>query len=188
MKTRYIAKALFVSFIMAGLMACGGPIIISSYGSMMGANGRLRQAPHTGIDFSEMRGAQVLAAAEGQVIRISNGNVGCGRGVLIAHSKFQRYTAYCHLEKVLIHPGQEVKRGEVIGLVGTTGNAVGVPHVHFELLVWPRMGSADGNFQGTEDPLEISMGCFENSKIYPTDRLALTHPVQCVNPRMEGRQ
>lgn len=185
MKNRYL-QLLFIISILLVAAACSGPIILSTYGSMMGANGRLRQAPHTGIDFGEMHGAPVLAAADGEVVRVSDRPTGCGRGVLIAHRKFQRYTVYCHLEKALVRPGQKITRGEIIGLIGTTGNAVGVSHVHFEVLTASRMGSADGNFSQTEDPMRISVGCFDKRKDYPTDQFIITWPVRC-EEKEEGR-
>ena len=162
------------------LSACAGPVILSPYGSTIGANNLQRRDAHAGADFGEIPGAPILAAADGKVVTVGE-NAGCGLGVLILHLEFLRYTVYCHLQKAVVKVGQVVKRGDVIGLVGATGKSGGIPHIHLELLQGssPRLGSADGNLHGTEDPLAIAVGCFDPQKTYPTDKLVLTYPVQC---------
>lgn len=146
---------------------------------MIGANNLTRRAAHAGVDFGEMYGAPVLAAADGEVASVSEGSSGCGIGVLLAHYKFGRYTVYCHLEKALVRYGQSVKRGETIGRIGTTGNAVNVPHVHLELCAYPCTRGNRGGSLSTEDPLAKANGCFDPKKQYPDDRLVLTYPVKC---------
>ena len=122
----------------------------------------------------------VLAAADGRVLVTTNRPGGCGHSVFISHDQFACYTVYCHLKEVLVKPGDAVKRGETIGLVGTTGNAVGVPHVHLELCTATcYRGHADGDLRDTEDPLTRADGCFDPKKQYPADRLVLTYPVKC---------
>lgn len=168
--------------IIVTVSACAGPLILSTYGSMMGANQLWRRNAHAGVDFSETRGAPVLAAADGYVYHIINSPQGCGNGAIIRHElaspKGSHFTAYCHMEKVIVQSGFTVKRGEPIGLVGTTGNAVEVPHVHLELTSVP-YSHRDGDLERTEDPLTISVGCFDPQKSYPTDKLVLTYPVRC---------
>jgi murein DD-endopeptidase MepM/ murein hydrolase activator NlpD len=181
LKSRSYRGLLFIIAIGLALSACASEqvLVLSGYQSMIGANNLQRRAAHAGVDFGEMHGAPVLAAADGDVASVSEGISGCGIGVLIAHLPFYRYTVYCHLEKALVRYGQSVKRGETIGLIGTTGNAVNVPHVHLELCTYPcTRGNLDGSLS-TEDPLAISAGCFDPKKTYPTDRLVLTHPVPC---------
>lgn len=154
--------------------------IISGYGSTVGADGRPRRMPHAGVDFWARHGSTVLAAADGVVISVRESPRGCGIGVLISHERFNRYTVYCHLSKAFVDAGQAVKRGEVIGLVGITGNATGIHHVHLELCTVPcYAGHDDGDFQGTESPSVVSVGCFDPHAIYPDDRLVLTYPVAC---------
>ncbi|MEA2672435.1 MAG: hypothetical protein QOG45_2655, partial [Chloroflexota bacterium] len=53
--------------------------------------------------------------------------------VIIAHDG-HTFTLYGHLESFAVHPGDQVKQGQVIGLVGSTGNSTG-PHTHFEVRV-----------------------------------------------------
>ena len=173
-----------------GLSACGGPVVLSTYASLWGSGGGARRAAHAGVDFGDAIGAPVLAAADGLVVSVVNRPTfydrdTCGQGVLLSHARFGFYTVYCHLSKVTVELGKEVKRGDVIGHVGTTGFAGRwaaslPPHVHMELCTgWCPSGHADGNLWGTEDPLAIIAGCFDAKKTYPADKLVLTHPVKC---------
>lgn len=87
---------------------------------------------HRGVDISAPAGKEVLATADGIVTRA--GPVGgLGRAVYLAHG-FGFATRYGHMSKILVSPGQEVKRGDVLGLVGTTGRSTGY-HLHYEVLV-----------------------------------------------------
>ena len=168
-----ILLAVFVS-------GCAGAYIPSTYASYNGANNLPRRQPHAGVDFVSGYGAPALAAADGRVLVTTNRPGGCGHSVFISHDQFARYTVYCHLKEVLVKPGDAVKRGETIGLVGTTGNAVNVPHVHLELCTATcYRGHADGDLRDTEDPLTRADGCFDPKKQYPADRLVLTYPVKC---------
>ncbi|KKS17847.1 MAG: Phospho-N-acetylmuramoyl-pentapeptide-transferase [Parcubacteria group bacterium GW2011_GWC1_41_7] len=114
-----ILLAVFVS-------GCAGAYIPSTYASYNGANNLPRRQPHAGVDFVSGYGAPALAAADGRVLVTTNRPGGCGHSVFISHDQFARYTVYCHLKEVLVKPGDAVKRGETIGLVGTTGNAVNI--------------------------------------------------------------
>ncbi|MCB0336615.1 MAG: M23 family metallopeptidase, partial [Bdellovibrionales bacterium] len=83
-----------------------------------------------GVDFAAPTGTPVRAVADGRVV-IAGYKGGGGKTVKIEHSS--RYsTAYLHLSKIGngIRPGTTVKRGQVIGNVGSTGLATG-PHLHF---------------------------------------------------------
>jgi murein DD-endopeptidase MepM/ murein hydrolase activator NlpD len=83
------------------------------------------------------------------------------------------------LQDILVHVGEEVARGRIIGRMGMSGNAVGVSHVHFELCTRACRSHADGDLAGTADPLKLSAGCFDPQKAYPLGRLALTYPIPC---------
>jgi len=155
-------------------------IILSPYRSYNGANNRPRLRRHAGVDFGGRLGAPVLAAADGVVSRIINWPPGCGNGVVIEHPGFKRWTAYCHMQSLTVEQGQRVSRGEQIGLIGTSGNAVNIPHVHMELCTSACASHADGDLSGTVDPLSIADGCFSPDKAEPRDRLVLTFPVTCV--------
>ncbi len=85
---------------------------------------------HKGVDIATYFGNPVMATADGVVIQTIRDKIG-GNTIKITH--FGGYTTvYCHLSKFLVRPGQKVKRGETIGLVGKTGKALG-PHVHYEI-------------------------------------------------------
>lgn len=86
-----------------------------------------------GVDLAVQRGSPVLASAPGAVIlaRGYGWNGGYGKYVVVSHPNSTQ-TLYSHLDQVLVEVGQQVERGNAIGLVGSTGNSTG-PHVHFEI-------------------------------------------------------
>ncbi|MCC3703564.1 murein DD-endopeptidase MepM [Rouxiella badensis] len=90
-----------------------------------------RIAPHRGVDFAVPIGTPVLAVGDGEVIVAKNGGA-AGNYVALRQGR-QYMTRYMHLSRVLVKPGQKVKRGQRIGLSGNTGRSTG-PHLHFE--VW----------------------------------------------------
>ncbi len=85
---------------------------------------------HGGIDFGAPVGSQVRAAADGK-IEIASEVSGFGNHIRIQHQGFE--TSYSHLSEIpaTIHPGVEVKQGDIIALSGNTGLSTG-PHLHFE--------------------------------------------------------
>ena len=91
-----------------------------------------RIAPHKGVDFALPVGTPVLAVGDGEVI-VSKRSGGAGNYVAIRHGR-QYMTRYMHMKKLLVKPGDKVKRGERIGLSGSTGRSTG-PHLHFEIWI-----------------------------------------------------
>ncbi len=85
---------------------------------------------HPGVDISTRRHEPVLATAEGVVIK-SGWSGDYGKEVEIAHSTGYT-TIYGHLDEILVKDGQRVRRGERVGLVGSTGRSTG-PHLHYEV-------------------------------------------------------
>ena len=73
-----------------------------------------------------------MATADGVVV-CSGRETGYGNIIRIDHGNGTQ-TCYAHLNKRKVRPGQKVRRGQVIGLVGQTGNATG-PHVHYEVRI-----------------------------------------------------
>lgn len=87
---------------------------------------------HTGQDIAAPYGTPVQAAADGRVI-YTGWFGGYGKIVVLDHGQ-NISTLYAHLSQILTRTGDQVRRGEVIGRVGSTGYSTG-PHVHFEVRV-----------------------------------------------------
>ena len=91
---------------------------------------------HNAVDIMAKKGTPVLSADDGTIIRI--GTNGLGGNVIWAVDSNQRFVLYyAHLDRFRpgLREGQPVQRGEVIGYVGTTGNAPkDAPHLHFQLM------------------------------------------------------
>jgi len=85
---------------------------------------------HSGTDLSAPQGTPVLAAFGGRV-EIADFVGGYGLTVVLQHNKGSEQTLYAHLSELFVKPGEEIKQGEVIGRVGSTGLSTG-PHLHFE--------------------------------------------------------
>jgi len=86
---------------------------------------------HAGLDFTAPLGTPIYATADGVVKEASFNAGGYGNHVVINHG-FGYQTLYGHMYKIKSHVGQSVKRGEVIGYVGSTGKSTG-PHCHYEV-------------------------------------------------------
>ena len=85
---------------------------------------------HNGLDIAAPIGTRIRSSATGVVVKSGSYNNGCGIGITIDHGKFKTY--YCHASKVFVKPGDKIKRGQTIGLVGSSGLSTG-PHLHFEV-------------------------------------------------------
>lgn len=110
--------------------------ITSKYGWRTWSNGS--KDFHTGIDIagSGAYGTNILAANDGTVIYVKTTYVagkGYGKYLIIDHGGGYS-TLYAHCSSISVKTGQTVKRGDVIGKVGSTGNSTG-PHIHFEIRV-----------------------------------------------------
>ncbi|MGE5173035.1 MAG: M23 family metallopeptidase [Betaproteobacteria bacterium] len=100
------------------------------------------KSPHTGVDVAGEKGDKIHAPNNGVVALIDN-QFFAGKALVINHGQ-GIYTMFFHLSKVLVNPGQSVKKGDVVALVGATGRATG-PHLHWGARV-----------QGARiDPLEL---------------------------------
>jgi murein DD-endopeptidase MepM/ murein hydrolase activator NlpD len=87
---------------------------------------------HRGVDIGAPAGTPVIAADSGMVV-FAGWNGGYGNLVKVAHGSDMQ-TWYAHLSEIKVSTGQEVKKGDVIGYVGSTGRSTG-PHLHFEVHV-----------------------------------------------------
>jgi len=89
-----------------------------------------RPAFHNGVDIRGRMGTDVKATADGKVYELGH-DEGMGRFVILDHKNGFR-TSFGHLKKILVKRGEEVHRGQVIGLLGNSGRSTG-PHVHYEV-------------------------------------------------------
>lgn len=87
---------------------------------------------HYGIDISTSIGRPVVAAADGVVIEA--GRRGTYGNIVVIDHKFGTMTRYAHLSRFAVKAGKRVKRGEVVGYVGSTGRSR-APHLHYEVWV-----------------------------------------------------
>ncbi|MBU0462760.1 MAG: M23 family metallopeptidase [Proteobacteria bacterium] len=85
---------------------------------------------HSGIDISNRSGTEIIASADGRISYAAR-KMYIGNMVVIDHGHGLN-TRYGHLKKILVKEGQKVKRGDVIALLGNTGQSTG-PHVHYEI-------------------------------------------------------
>jgi len=101
------------------------------HGQVSSGFGRRNGRGHDGIDIRAPRGTPVYAAEAGRVIHAGGGLGDYGRVVILKH--VGRYsTVYAHHASLRVSKGEFVEKGDLIGKVGTSGNASG-PHLHFEV-------------------------------------------------------
>jgi hypothetical protein len=86
--------------------------------------------PHNGMDIAAPKGTPVYATAEG-IVTSTAYQSGLGNLIIIDHGNGYS-TSYGHLSKIMVATGHRVNRGELIGLVGSTGYSTG-PHLHYEV-------------------------------------------------------
>lgn len=86
---------------------------------------------HYGMDFSGQTGTEIYATGNGRIVDVRKSSRGYGNQVTIDHG-YGYETSYSHLSKILVRRGQQVSRGEVIGLMGSTGKST-APHLHYEV-------------------------------------------------------
>jgi murein DD-endopeptidase MepM/ murein hydrolase activator NlpD len=87
---------------------------------------------HTGVDIAAMVGQPVVAPADG-VVQFADFMGGYGRAIVLEHGHGIN-TRYGHLSGFAVTPGQQVRRGEIIGFVGLSGRSTG-PHLHYEVRI-----------------------------------------------------
>ena len=86
---------------------------------------------HYGLDFSAPEGTEIFATGDGEVVKVKRLYKMYGRHVIVRHG-FGYETLYAHMSKSLVRKGDRVKRGQVIGLVGSTGTSTS-SHLHYEV-------------------------------------------------------
>ncbi len=88
---------------------------------------------HEGMDFSAHAGTEIFATGDGVVTAVETSYSGYGKHVKIDHG-FGYGSLYGHMSAFNVKVGQHVKRGDVIGYVGSTGTST-APHVHYEVIL-----------------------------------------------------
>ena len=115
--------------------------IVTQFGVRRFMN-KIPKNPHTGVDVAAEKGDQVRAPNNG-IVTFINDLYYSGKSVVLDHGQ-GIYTMFFHLSKILVKPGQRVKKGDVIALVGSTGRSTGA-HLHW-----------GARIQGARvDPLEL---------------------------------
>lgn len=87
---------------------------------------------HTGMDFTAPQGTPIYATGDGKIAKVRRSRIGYGNHVIVDHG-YGYQTLYAHMTKYIVYRGQKVKRGEIIGYVGSTGTSV-APHLHYEVI------------------------------------------------------
>jgi murein DD-endopeptidase MepM/ murein hydrolase activator NlpD len=134
LKTDLTQAMLIKSNLPEGVPLVGSYIVSSGFGYRDDPF-TLKQAMHTGVDFATEEGTPVLAAKDGRVkkINLNTDNSGFGNYVEISHPN-DIVTLYGHLSEIKVSENQILKKGDLIGLVGSTGRSTG-SHLHFEVQV-----------------------------------------------------
>ncbi len=86
---------------------------------------------HWGMDFTAPKGTPIYASGDGKITRADNNSSGYGKHIRIDHG-YGYISLYAHLSKYNVKKGQKVKRGDLIGFVGSTGRSE-APHLHYEV-------------------------------------------------------
>lgn len=134
---------------------------------MVRRNGDGSRRPHQGWDFEAIEGTPCFAIADGTIEVVREAGA-YGKQVILrfAHDfdddgdADSLFAAYCHLSEIHVQRGRPVKRGDVLGLTGNTGNASGMrgpdQHLHFEIRTRPLPGlGLDGRYS----PLAVFGRC-----------------------------
>ncbi len=100
-------------------------------GRVVSGYGMRGDTMHKGIDIKAKEGTPIRAADHGKVVYADDGMRGYGNVIIIKHRN-NLFTVYAHNRKNLVRKGDDVKKGQIIGYVGNTGNAT-TSHLHFEV-------------------------------------------------------
>lgn len=158
------------------LGACtGDPEVLSGFHSVMGVNGRFRERPHRGVDLRAAENERVHAADAGTVISI-NADLSVGYTVMIQHPQRRLCTVYAHLKSVAVREGQEVRRGDVVGVVGLFPRSAGVLHLHFGTILDPCIRA----WSGWIDPMSLRPSCDQTAGTF-------LRPVGCGRDTIDRR-
>ncbi len=108
---------------------------------------------HYGMDFTAPKGTPIYASGDGKIVRADNNSSGYGKHIRIDHG-YGYLSLYAHLSQYNVKKGQKVKRGDLIGFVGSTGRSE-APHLHYE--VWKEKDRINpiNFYYGSLSPIEF---------------------------------
>ena len=109
---------------------------------------------HWGMDFTAPRGTPVYASGDGVVVRADSNSSGYGKHIRIDHG-YGYVSLYAHLYKYNVQKNQKVKRGDLIGFVGSTGRSE-APHLHYEIFKDDQRINPINFYYGSLTPEEFS--------------------------------
>ena len=122
---------------------------------------------HQGMDFTAPTGTPIYASGDGIVGRADNRSPGYGKHIRIDHG-FGYVSLYAHLSSYNVKRRQKVKRGDIIGYVGSTGRSVG-PHLHYEIFKDGRrvnpLNYYSGNLTAEEFDIMLNLARQENQSM-----------------------
>jgi len=104
--------------------------IVSGFGVRYHPILRIRRM-HSGLDFAAKPGSSIYATADG-IVKVAAFHAGFGNMVQINHQNGYN-TSYAHMKAYKVKAGQKIKRGDIIGYIGSTGLSTG-PHLHYEVI------------------------------------------------------
>ena len=87
---------------------------------------------HKGVDFAAAEGTPVRAVKNGTVSFVKKNDTTFGNYIILKHEDNSMTSVYAHMSRLAASEGDPVRRGDIIGYVGSTGMATG-PHLHFEI-------------------------------------------------------
>ncbi|MBT8260689.1 MAG: M23 family metallopeptidase [Bacteroidia bacterium] len=125
----------------------------SGYGTRIDPFTKARKM-HWGMDFTAPRGTPVYASGDGVVKRADASATGYGRHIRIDHG-YGYVSLYAHLYKYNVKKNQKVKRGDIIGFVGSTGRSE-APHLHYEIFKDGKRINPINFYYGNLSPEEFS--------------------------------
>lgn len=104
--------------------------VTGTISSRFGVSSRIRSSTHTGLDIACSTGTDIKVVSSGTVTSVTSGGA-YGNLLKVSHGNGVE-TWYAHCSKIYAKEGQEIKAGDVVAAVGTTGNSTG-PHLHLEI-------------------------------------------------------
>jgi murein DD-endopeptidase MepM/ murein hydrolase activator NlpD len=108
--------------------------ITTDFAEIRYVNNEKSSSRHSGIDIAADAGTEVKAPNSGKVVFAMNGLLSPGNTIVIDHG-MGLFTSYYHLESILVKAGEEVKKGDIIGTVGSTGFSTG-PYLHYAVSIY----------------------------------------------------